>query len=529
MERKFYTDDFEQLLKDNADDFRMYPSKRVWHSIYNDLHPGRKWPSIAGSIILISALFIAGYWNSATTTKDVSTTISKPSVPDVTASSSLAGKDFPLNTSAGSANISYLPALIIPLNNNPKVTTAITNTGTPYAGGSYNPGYKSPQILAFNNIIDGSSTIALNKSAAPAGSNISVIPQQNNGLAQQNNVEVSVLQQSPNTGVESKALIITQGIDEDMTSVTFEEAEKNETAPAESALPKKETLTENKTQEKSLSSIENAVKTTLSANDKAWIENYALHHKTARKKWKERSTITLYATPNIGYRKLSNDSKYNVAPTTAPLGAVQPGVDADKAVNQKPGLGLEAGMNINYAVAKNLRLKVGVQGNYTNYSAKADETNHPVLTTIMMVDPNSGFPYMQASSTTLSNSSAFKPVNIHNKTYQISIPLGLAYKLTGNDKIEWFAGGTIQPTLVLGGKAYLISADRKNYVADKSHMRKWNVNAGFESYINYKFDGFTLQAGPQFRYQILSTNFTKYTVQENLYNIGVKVGVVKNF
>ena len=95
--------------------------------------------------------------------------------------------------------------------------------------------------------------------------------------------------------------------------------------------------------------------------------------------------------------------------------------------------------------------------------------------------------------------------------------------------MEWFAGGTIQPTLVLGGKAYLISADRKNYVADASHLRKLNLNAGFETYINYKFDGFTLQAGPQFRYQILSTNYKIYTVQENLFNLGVKVGVVKNF
>ena len=39
MEKEFYTDEFEQLLKEKADQFRMYPSKRVWHSIYNNLHP----------------------------------------------------------------------------------------------------------------------------------------------------------------------------------------------------------------------------------------------------------------------------------------------------------------------------------------------------------------------------------------------------------------------------------------------------------------------------------------------------------
>ncbi|MEI9957146.1 MAG: hypothetical protein WDM90_12780 [Ferruginibacter sp.] len=86
MERKFYTDDFEQLLKDKSDEFRMYPSKRVWHSIYNDLHPGRKWPSIAVSMLLVIVLLMMGYWNNnsskasvvtaaATTTKNTANTV----------------------------------------------------------------------------------------------------------------------------------------------------------------------------------------------------------------------------------------------------------------------------------------------------------------------------------------------------------------------------------------------------------------------------------------------------------------------
>ena len=68
MERKFYTDNFEQLLKEKSDEFRMYPSKRVWHSIYNDLHPGRKWPSIAMSMLLIIALLLIGYLNTSDNT-----------------------------------------------------------------------------------------------------------------------------------------------------------------------------------------------------------------------------------------------------------------------------------------------------------------------------------------------------------------------------------------------------------------------------------------------------------------------------
>src|SRR3954464_11758079 len=60
MEKKFYTDDFEQFLKETADDFRMYPSKRVWNSLYNNLHPGRKWPSLSVCLLLISSIVFIG-------------------------------------------------------------------------------------------------------------------------------------------------------------------------------------------------------------------------------------------------------------------------------------------------------------------------------------------------------------------------------------------------------------------------------------------------------------------------------------
>ena len=63
MEKKFYTDNFENYLKGHADQFKMTPSKKVWHGIYNDLHPGRRWPSITMSIIFIFSLVIMGHLN----------------------------------------------------------------------------------------------------------------------------------------------------------------------------------------------------------------------------------------------------------------------------------------------------------------------------------------------------------------------------------------------------------------------------------------------------------------------------------
>ena len=56
MDRNLDIDNFELLLKERSDEFKMYPTKRIWHSIYNNIHPGRKWPSIAMSITLIAIL-----------------------------------------------------------------------------------------------------------------------------------------------------------------------------------------------------------------------------------------------------------------------------------------------------------------------------------------------------------------------------------------------------------------------------------------------------------------------------------------
>ena len=63
MERNFYSENFESFLKGHADKFKMTPSKKVWHGIYNDLHPGTRWPSVAMSIVFIFTLVIIGHLN----------------------------------------------------------------------------------------------------------------------------------------------------------------------------------------------------------------------------------------------------------------------------------------------------------------------------------------------------------------------------------------------------------------------------------------------------------------------------------
>lgn len=259
-------------------------------------------------------------------------------------------------------------------------------------------------------------------------------------------------------------------------------------------------------------------------DEKVWIENYALQNKLAGKKWKQHLAFQIYVTPAVNYRKLTTESRGS---TTAFATA-----DINNVISQKPGFGIEAGASINYAFANRMQLKTGLQLNYTNYNIDADQTNHPIITTILLNDPNTGYSYSAARTSTTSNvfnSGALQPVTLHNRTYQISLPIALAYKLSSENNVDWFVGISAQPTYVFGGNAHLISTDLKSYVSDPSSISTWNLNFGFETYMNFKMRSYNLQVGPQVRYQVYSTYRKYLALIEKPYAVGLKFGLTKGF
>lgn len=518
MERKFYTDNFEQLLKEKSDEFRMYPSKRVWHSIYNDLHPGRKWPSIAASMLLIIALLLIGYWNNNVSKSSSTPTTVIATQKNIKNGSAISQTDAARNIAE--AEEETLKQSTVANSFKPLQQASTTSQNTPSLVNTTN----SKKLIRI-----GAATALQSQ-----GDNNEVNVAAKEVAASSESIAQAVVSAAINSALKSEAQDLTAISNEDeiVSADIIETQPVNVNQNITSITITDITATATNTGKDSKSAVKtnaSADKKIMSTEDKSWIEDYAFHNKSKRKKWQDRTALEFYITPNIGYRKLSNDAKYNLAATSSSFTSNAGGGDANKSVSQDPGLGLEAGMGITYSIAKNIRVKAGVQANYTNYGVNASETNHPILTTLMFTDPTLGFPYMQPSSSTLANTTGAEPAKVHNKTYQLSIPLGFSLKLSGNNKLEWYAGATIQPTFVFGGKAYLISADRKNYVSAPDLIRKWNINTGIESYINYKLNGVTLQVGPQLRYQLLSTYDKKYTVNENLYNVGLKLGILKNF
>ena len=87
MERKFYHTDFEELIKEKADQYKMYPSDRVWKGIDRAIRSKRKW-YWSGFVLLLSGISYLAITELVTPTKVVpvqKNTNTKEQKPQVTA------------------------------------------------------------------------------------------------------------------------------------------------------------------------------------------------------------------------------------------------------------------------------------------------------------------------------------------------------------------------------------------------------------------------------------------------------------
>src|SRR5438034_3987196 len=60
MDWNIYDNDFEAFLKQKSDQYKMYPSDRVWNNIYSSLHGRKKWWALGFTLFLIGAGLVAG-------------------------------------------------------------------------------------------------------------------------------------------------------------------------------------------------------------------------------------------------------------------------------------------------------------------------------------------------------------------------------------------------------------------------------------------------------------------------------------
>jgi len=121
MEGKNHDREFEQFLKENADNHRLYPSDEIWNKIHARLHPNKRWPLTALLLLAFTTGSITWLANSERTTASPERAIVTMITPNVSTPSkneiftrSIA-VETTVNTLAGTGIASTVALPLIPI------------------------------------------------------------------------------------------------------------------------------------------------------------------------------------------------------------------------------------------------------------------------------------------------------------------------------------------------------------------------------------------------------------------------------
>ena len=460
MEKKFYHTDFEDLIKEKADQYKMYPSDRVWKGIDRSIRSRRKW-YWSGFVLLLSGisyLAITELMSPATVTpvrKEVTT--QKPVVT--------AQQLNPLTASSINVN----PPLTVSSNDE------ITSGFLVEDDGNVTAAFEIPLKL-----LPGTANVNTDEKASVRISGLAPL-----GSREQYNFELSW----PESDINIPGQLSGSGI---------VRSEKTVTQPQEQTVEEKVRIN--------------------------WLLDNAAFKvptgKTRRISWQ------LAFSPTVNYRKLTgsrNAKTYYASTPNIPL-ALRLDGNVGNLVNHKPALGFELGTHGHMTLNNRFTLKAGFQFNYSKYDIRAFRAPAE-LTTIALNSQTGNNTIVSVSD--IRNFGGTTPADLKNQYFQLSMPVGVEFRVFGNENLQLNLASTLQPTYLLNSNTYLITTDFKNYAKEPSLVRKWNVNAGAEAFIAYVRGGVKWQVGPQFRYQLLSSYKKEYPINEYLMEYGIKVGITK--
>ncbi|MEO8764109.1 MAG: outer membrane beta-barrel protein [Ginsengibacter sp.] len=502
MERRFFMNEFEQSLKEQADKFQMVPSKKVWHGIYNDLHPGKRWPSVTMSLLLIFTLVVIGHLNTNNSRRLAymaeKTSEAKGLAIAVGKNTGPPGNIQRINIRR--TDLDKGRELFVYSTGKPGSTTALTHEDLDAArdnnlrGDRTGPDNSKPADISGTSFFQKSFLL----SRHPIANSI------NNSIAENENSRKAGL-------IKGVAINETTGVSSLKTQTGAEFVERE---LAVNILPVKKNSLNSKdlSNDKNNNEI-NSTKNTLTAEKKV----VRFH-----KKRNDKIRWVFFAGPVV------NNVSFGGKPLKAtPNANFAPGLSAnqkDYNVIHHSSLGMDAGIQMNYGLTKKLRFTTGMHLSYSGYNIVSNEV-HPTFATLRLRDPETGITYSKSFITHYGDGTGQTIVMIHNHSWQLSIPVGLQYELGGNSKMQFNVAGNVEPSLILKSNAYIMSSDGNNYLNDPSLLRKWNLNSNFGAFVSFSSHKFKWQVGPNVRYQWMSTYKKDYTVKEHLIDYGIRIGV----
>lgn len=480
MDYKNYQDDeFEQLLQDEVKQHRMYPSDHVWTNIRTDLHGNPSWHALT----FISLLII--------TTLTVTTILMAPSSKE----------RFPLMHAAQA--ITTKPAEV-----HNKVTTAATQE-------SYF-GVIEPQNITAETITQ----INENQLITNYQSNSSINLTHEQTLAVPERKER--IRIAEKTSLNKKAELAQLSINKleplNLSTVSVNE-DNNEISNTEKP---------------------NLLKTIPGNTEPIILEDDYLKNIVSKKSmlpWKKLSKVgfQFYITPSKSYRTLSDaEVKQIIQPITAPSAGTQNvpmglnySANVNDIVRHSPATGLELGFAALYNITSRVKFKTGVQLNVRQYHIETFKTAISNPSTISLIN-NNGIQTINLLSP-YNNNAGYKSEQLDNRTYQVSIPIGVQWEIIKGNRMGLNAEASVQPTYSINNSTYLLSTDYKNYADGNSFMRKWNINTAAGINISYKSGSNLWQIGPQIRYQHLPSYTSQYPIKEHLMDYGIRLGITRQW
>ena len=463
MERQHNNGDFEKLLRDNANQYRMYPSEKVWNNIHSALHSRRRWYGISAAIMLLitSSIVSIIIYNGNNGRKGSPKTVIAQSAPATFATPKSIQQKYTPALSKGSPK-SSVPGNVAELVRHQQAFD-FTDSKT--------------QAITYENNVQDTDERNLERfeiSIPTSNQDSIVIPVYDNP---------NLLKYSNSIGTENFQPVFNLPENSDISETGLGQ-NKNKISETISAL----------------------------ASQNADLPKAKKH---------ARVTAQFYFTPTVSYRKLTENKKvFNRNGLFVPI------IDVNSMVKHKPAMGLEFGIEGKYHINDRLSILTGLQFNINRYDIRA--YSHTTEIATVALNSGNGFDSRATTTNFRNNYGGTDESWLENFYFQAATPVGLEYILSSNKNVQWGVSGTIQPTYVIGDRAYLISSDYKNYARFPDLMRRWNISSGVETFVAYSTGRIKWQVGPHVRYQHLSSFVSALTVKEKLFAVGLKVGATIN-
>lgn len=492
MERKFYTDEVEDLIKESADDFKMIPSKKVWQGLYNDLHPGRRWPSLVVTFALIFGLLTISYLNTQRHEQPNTNVsgLSKSSLNSSKKNSSLTNNINTKTVAQVAPQKQIISKQITASTNSSSVSSVAVSTNT------------SIQNLSYYDFEDNDETKGVGQLSSRSISSNENIFKPIAGVAD----DINQSNPTAQTGVDQPDVVVDQYV----YSLEYFTNHINNLPGALINI------------DKPLSQNSADLNLTLIPTEQSTDESNTTKNQKVKKVRTSKVRWMYSLSPTVSYRRYTAFEAPNANIVLSGLTNAVPAFDVNRKSSQHPSSGLEAGITMKYPLNKYFKFTSGFQLNYSSYIIEAN-TVHSTTANLLLQNEHTGMPYAFSNISYYGNGAGVAPANLRNYSVSMSLPIGLEYLLSGNDRVKFYFAATAQPVLALASKSYVLSTDNKNYLTNPGMARHINMATNFGAFMSVNSKKINWQLGPQVNYQLLSSFTDIYPVKEHYVNYGIKL------